>query len=537
MVALTEARSISGLSENEGLKGELRSAVKTAEAKLGEFSKQNPDVSIDALMVKMLMLRRHEKDYMLRQQTKYLDTFNKRIGEFMKVLAETDIPTSLKSEIADLAQNYQAKFSNWVNADQTVLARATTFRTDLADMTSRLDGLVSEARSDFTKALESRDEINSSVYSTTLLILLVASFLILAGGIFVIRSITRPLQGITNAMNSIAKGDLDARLPDYKQKDQIGELVSIASILRQSIERQKRLESQEQERQHQLELDKQALMERLANEFDQSISGIVNAVSQSSEQLSKTAESMNAVAEKTSSEASSASSASTQTMNNVQTVATATEELTGSISEISSQISSASGAAQQAVAKVIDTSRQMLSLTEFSGKVGQVVEMISSIAEQTNLLALNATIESARAGEAGKGFAVVAGEVKALAGQTSKATEEISRQITEIQAATTFASQSMDELNDVIQQVDTISASIAAVMEQQTSATRDIAKSVHEAANGTNLVNANISSVASASKEAGTAAEMVMSAASTLQDQSRQLNAEVSNFIKRIRTA
>ncbi|TLP43327.1 HAMP domain-containing protein [Cohaesibacter sp. CAU 1516] len=534
---VSKLRTISGLSEKEGLKGSLRSSVKTVEAKLNEFGKENPDISIDKTMVKMLMLRRHEKDYMLRRDPKYVDTFNARVKEFHATVAASDIPQSVQKDIKPLIEDYQKKFLEWTQADQMVLAKVASARISNLATIENVKKMEEATTAEMQEAMAQKADMDAFVSLLTLSIILATSLFLIGGGMLVIRSITRPIRNVTGAMEQISMGNLNTQVPESKINDEIGSLCRIAAVLHESVRAQKAFEAEEAEKAARQEREKRALMVQLADEFDRQVTGIVESVASSSSDLNMTATTMSQVAERTSTEATSAISASTQTMHNVQTVATAAEEMTSTISEISKQIVEASLAAKEAVGKVNDTSSQVRILTDIAARVGEVVEMISSIAEQTNLLALNATIESARAGEAGKGFAVVAGEVKELAGQTAKATDQIAIQINEIQTATGHASQAMNDVSQVILRVEEISSTIAAAMEEQNATTHEIAGNIHQAAQGTELVNDNINSVSDASKEAGASSEQVMVAAQRLGEQSNLLREQVGSFIQRIRAA
>ena len=383
-----------------------------------------------------------------------------------------------------------------------------------------------------------QESVNASLSSAEYLMVIVSAFALVAGlvaAFFIARGITKPVLSLTSAMGKLANQDYSTIVPGSERGDELGQMARAVEIFKLNGIRAKELEAEQHEQEKRAEEEKRKMMMDMAEEFDTQIGSVVNSVSAASSQLNASAKLMSDVAVETERQATEASAASQQTSSNVQTVATATEEMTSTISEISVQVGHASRASSDAVDKVSATNVQMSTLAETSSKIGEVVEMISKIAEQTNLLALNATIESARAGEAGKGFAVVASEVKALAGQTAKATEEIALQISEIQSATNQASTSMQDVSQAIQQVNEISAAIASAMEEQTAATSEISNSIHQAAQGTEIVNTSVMSVSKASEEAGAASGQVMSAASELGQQSAILKTEVDKFIAQVR--
>ena len=444
----------------------------------------------------------------------------------------------LLAETREIAQQYEAHVNNLGK----VIAERNTTRATMLDQNTDLIFAAAEATTQSAK--EDEREMRAGVYASLenaeqqiLIFAACALVLGLASAFVIARGITRPVMDLTTTMSSLANDNLAVDVPGRGRGDELGKMAAAVQVFKSNGIRNKELEAEQQQQKAKAEEEKRIMMMQLADEFEKHVGGIVNSVSSASVELNASAKSMTDISELTQRQAAQASATSEQTSGNVQTVASATEEMTSTIGEISQQVVQASQSADDAVKKVTATNAQMAMLATTSSSIGKVVEMISSIAEQTNLLALNATIESARAGAAGKGFAVVAGEVKQLAGQTAKATSEIAKQIEDIQNATASATTSMDEVNATIQQLNEISTTIASAMEEQNAATAEIAGNIHQASQGTTLVSESILSVSKASQDAGAASTQVLSAAADLSEQSDLLKIEVQKFIAQVRAA
>jgi methyl-accepting chemotaxis protein len=350
------------------------------------------------------------------------------------------------------------------------------------------------------------------------------------------RRVCKPIVDLTARMSSLASGDLASGIDGADRGDEIGAMASAVQVFKDNMIKADQLAA-EKEAENEIKMRRARVLDDLTRTFETKVSELVGGLSSASAVMEDTAQSMSSTASATNRQAAVVAAASEQTSTNVQTVASATEELTYSISEIGRQVAQSTEIASRAVENARRTGDTARSLAQGAQKIGDVVTLIQSIAAQTNLLALNATIEAARAGEAGRGFAVVASEVKSLAGQTAKATTEISEQIAAIQAASDQTVTAIGNVVEVIAEIDQIGIAIAAAIEQQGSATTEISRSVQEAARGTQEVNANISGVQRAADDTGAAANQVLGAAEQLSSQSKDLAGQVNRFLSEVRAA
>ncbi|WP_404423134.1 methyl-accepting chemotaxis protein [Thalassospira australica] len=383
------------------------------------------------------------------------------------------------------------------------------------------------------------DDVDGIFWQTAINDIAVAiAMLIVIGmaGLAIDRSTTRPLRMITEALDKLAQGDTSVTTNETDRRDEIGALARSLEVFRSNREQAEKLE-REQKDTHKIQIIRAEKVEKLIKSFETEVEGNLSTVHSALEQLRVTATGMASQSDETTGRAANVAAATEQAAANVDTVAAAAEQLAASIDEITSQVSRSSDIAQSGANEADDASTIFAELGTASDKIGQVVELIQSIAEQTNLLALNATIEAARAGDAGKGFAVVAAEVKNLANQTTRATEDIAGQIGGIQESTQNALGAIQHLSGRMKELNEVSASIAAAVREQDAATGEIARNVAEAATGTKDVARNVVGLRKAAEEEREASGQVLAASGSLNSKSQNLMEQIKQFLNDIRAA
>lgn len=348
------------------------------------------------------------------------------------------------------------------------------------------------------------------------------------------RAVIPPLRKMTDTMTRLAAGDTAVDIPDENRRDEMGQMAKAVATFRENAIA--RVELEEKQKAESAAREKRAaVIDELTSSFDEKMRHVLNVFTNSTGELDRTAQSMAEVARRTSTRASTVRTAAEETKDNTQAVASATTELSASISEVGRQVGESTKVSSTAVDQATKTHETVSSMAEAADKIGEVAKLIADIAAQTNLLALNATIEAARAGDAGKGFAVVASEVKSLANQTAKATEDISAQIAAIQGASRASVDAISQINQTIVELNEINTAVATAVEQQDSATQEIARNVEQAAGGTEKIAENIIEVTDATSETQMAGEEVLQASRMLGQQSGELSTEVDEFLRQIK--
>ena len=348
--------------------------------------------------------------------------------------------------------------------------------------------------------------------------------------------ISRPITRLTTALMRLADGDRSIDVPARERADELGAMARAVEVLKQTARLADRAAAERVAEEH-AKLQRAERLAQVQGEFEATIGGLVGSLGAAAEQMRGTAAEMSSSATDTGEQTEEMAAAASDASLNVQAVASAAEELSSSIHAIGRQVANSSQMALRAAEEARRTDLTVLDLSNAAGRIGKIVELISSIAGQTNLLALNATIEAARAGEAGKGFAVVASEVKSLANQTARATEDIAAQISAMQQATTEAVTAVSGIAGIIGELSQIGTAMAAAVNQQGAATQEIARSVQQAAAGTHLVTDRLGDVRRSVSQTGTTASAVLSAADHLGTQSRHLNEAVDVFVSAVRAA
>tara|TARA_Y100000782_G_scaffold111650_1_gene140263 strand:+ start:1565 stop:3244 length:1680 start_codon:yes stop_codon:yes gene_type:complete len=382
------------------------------------------------------------------------------------------------------------------------------------------------------------DDLSATVWSTflrNLVACLLCLAVVVATVVMVIRSITRPVNALSETMSAVAAG-ADTGADFSTRRDELGAMGVALNQFRSVLAEREKL-SAETEARHQEEREKQNRIAELIAVFRETSEDVLGSVTETVVSLRENMQSLNDATDETATCAASASEISVNTSSNVQTVAAAAEELTTSIHDLNRSVSNTQKTVSGATRKAQDTSEKVVNLATFAKRIGDVVSMIAEIAEQTNLLALNATIEAARAGEAGRGFAIVASEVKSLARQTAEATEQISEQVTAVQEATAEAAEAMSDISSVMGQVNEETATMAAAIEQQSEATAEISRNAQQAADGTGKVVSNGQVLNDVVLNNRKTVGSLLESADDVASKSNHLRDEVSRFLSEVSAA
>ncbi len=462
-----------------------------------------------------------------------------------KALAALAEAAGREPAIAGQIKAVQAAFDEYIGAVGDGVAQLQLKR-QILEQRNRPDnefaaGQIQAAVAKATAQSKALNEASAAALSAGFLqilgLTLVAILAAVASGLYSVFGIARPIKHVSDAMEQVSNGDFTAAIPYGARRDELGEQARALIVFRDGLAEADRLRAQREAAEREASEQRKRDMHEMANTFEAAVGAVVDTVASAATQLQRAAETLTKTSEETTAQATAVAAAANQATTNVQTVAAAIEELSASAREIGSRLARSNEVTDRAVSEVDHTNGQMTELRSSADQIGTIIGLIDSIAGQTNLLALNATIESARAGEAGRGFAVVAQEVKGLAGQTAKATADISERISGIQESTGDVLGAITGISRTITEISEGTTAIAAAMEEQNATTAEVARNIQQAASGTNEVTVNIAGVERAAQASSTAAMQVLSSATDLSRHAEVLRAEVTHFLGTVRAA
>lgn len=468
------------------------------------------------------------------------DTVEDGSDELKSLMAMEDVTYILAANMSSLNVEVMARLGS---TDASERAKAQSAINTILGQTEvenqKLAGLV-EAYVGSTRAVisvEIQKALDGVARGKFLLLVVALTTLVITGVILfwvVNRTLLKRVSGLETSMRQIADGDLKTDV-DVRGDDEITAMARTLEVFKENAQQIEVMQAEQLETQKKASADRQAARVEMANECENAVMGVVSQVAAAASQLQSTAGSLSSSASSAGEQATQVAQGAADATDNVQTIASAIQEMTASIQEITGQVTHSASISREASEQVVATNQTVDQLKESTGRIGEIVSMISDIADQTNLLALNATIEAARAGEAGRGFAVVASEVKTLANQTAAATAEIASQISAIQSVSQEAVGAITSIGDTISTMNDISVNVVNAIEEQNLATNEISESVQRAASGTEEVSRGIGLVSSAADETGTSAGHVLEASDGLTEHSRKLTEELTTFISSIR--